>query len=245
METTIIGIDCATVTARVGLARGLFSGQGLFLQDAGVASNTEAMLERLHDWMGDQPRVLIALDAPLGWPEPLGRLLARHRAGEPLEESPNRLFRRETDRFVRERLGKLPLDVGADRIARTAYAALSLLASLREKSGESIPLVWHAAYRERVGAIEVYPAGTLSAVGVRSSGYKEPAKVEERQAIITWLSTEMAGAAEYHPLAENADVLDAAICLVAGRDFLKGQVLTPPSLSLAKKEGWIWVREKR
>lgn len=245
MQTAIIGIDCATLTAKVGLALATQTAQGLVLKQARVAGAEEEMLEQLAVWMSGRPRVLIALDAPLGWPEPLGRLLAAHLAGEPLGEQPNRLFRRETDRYIKQRLGKLPLDVGADRIARTAHAALALLAALRQRSGEPIPLVWSAAYTERVGAIEVYPAGTLSAAGVRSSGYKEPGKVAQREEIIAWLATQLEGATGQRLLAENADVLDAAICLVAGRDFLQGRAMAPPSLAQAKKEGWIWVRGKR
>lgn len=245
MQTAIIGIDCATLTAKVGLALATQTAQGLVLEQARVAGAEEEMLEQLAAWMSGRQRVLIALDAPLGWPEPLGRLLAEHRAGEPLGEQPNRLFRRETDRFIKQRLGKLPLDVGADRIARTAHAALALLAALRQRSGEPIPLVWREAYTERVGAIEVYPAGTLSAAGVCSSGYKEPAKVAQREEIIAWLESQMAGVTGQRLLAENADVLDAAICLVAGRDFLQGRAMAPPSPAQAKKEGWIWVRGKR
>lgn len=244
VQTAIIGIDCATVAARVGLAWGQHTVQGLVLKKAGVADSQEAMVELLATWVAGQPRVLIAFDAPLGWPEPLGRLLATHRAGEPLAEQPNRLFRRETDRFIKQRLGKLPLDVGADRIARTAHAALALLTALRQQTGEPIPVVWSAAYPDYAGAIEVYPAGTLSAAGIRSSGYKEPGKRIERQPIITWLATQMEGVTGHRLLAENADVLDAAICLVAGRDFLLGRAMAPTSLKLAKKEGWIWVRDK-
>ncbi len=244
MQTAIIGIDCATVPARVGLAYARCSEKGLTLKQVAVAASQEAMIDQLSSWLEGQRRVLIAFDAPLGWPEPLGRLLVAHRAGEPLEAQPNQLFRRETDRFVRERLGKLPLDVGADRIARTAHAALTLLKALRERSGEPIPLVWNPDYPERVGAIEVYPAGTLSASGVRSTGYKEPGKVAERQVIINWLTTEMSGGNANRLPAQNADVLDASICLVAGKDFLLGKALPPFSAMLAKKEGWIWVRGK-
>lgn len=244
MEVAIIGIDCATVAARVGLAFGMFTTQQLVLKDARVAGSQEAMLDQLVDWMDEQHKTLIALDAPLGWPEPLGRLLAEHEAGEPLKEEANRLFRRQTDRFVKEKLGKLPLDVGADRIARTAQIALAILASLRARTGELIPLLWDTEFAVRTGAIEVYPAGTLSAAGIRSTGYKEREKNVERREIAAWLATEMAGVGEQHLLIENADVLDAAICLVAGKDFLLGRAMAPTSPRLAKKEGWIWVREK-
>ena len=41
---------------------------------------------------------------------------------------------------VRDRIGKQSLDVGADRIARTAHAALQLLHELRGRLGKPIPL---------------------------------------------------------------------------------------------------------
>jgi hypothetical protein len=63
---------------------------------------------------------LDAIDAPLGWPKPLAETLIDHRAGLPIETPANAMFRRTTDLFIQRKLKKTPLDVGADRIARTA-----------------------------------------------------------------------------------------------------------------------------
>ena len=52
------------------------------------------------------------------------------------------MFWRTTDVFIQQKLKKTPLDLGADRIARTAYAALAVLGSLRAELGISIPLAW-------------------------------------------------------------------------------------------------------
>lgn len=49
--------------------------------------------------------------------------------------------------------------------------------------------------------------------------------------------------ADESPLLANADVLDAALCCLAGADFLLGQATSPINPTLARKEGWIWVRE--
>src|SRR5437016_7332440 len=49
------------------------------------------------------------------------------------------MFRRVTDDVIYERLGKRPLDVGADRIARTAHAALRFLEELRGFLGSTSP----------------------------------------------------------------------------------------------------------
>jgi hypothetical protein len=44
-------------------------------------------------------------------------------------------------------------------------------------------------------------------------------------------------------LESSDDALDAAICVLAGLDFLRGEVYKPKDFPLAKEEGWIWVRE--
>jgi len=41
----------------------------------------------------------------------------------------------------------------------------------------------------------------------------------------------------------NADMLDAAICLLAAKNYLMGDIYYPANMELAKKEGWIWVKK--
>jgi hypothetical protein len=59
----------------------------------------------------------------------LAETLIIHRAGMSLETPADPMFRRTTDVFIQRTLKKTPLDVGADRIARTAYATLAILGS--------------------------------------------------------------------------------------------------------------------
>jgi hypothetical protein len=193
----------------------------------------------------DAGRVLIAVDAPLGWPRPMGNALARHRAGEPLEVAAHELFRRETDRFIRARIGKQSLDVGADRIARTAHSALKLLADVRRLTGLAIPMAWKSGFRDRVAAIEVYPSATLIAHGINGGGYKKDEKIEERRAIIAQLRRLIALPKDEAAMERSADSLDAAICVLAGLDFLRGEAHAPEDIELALHEGWIWVWAKR
>jgi hypothetical protein len=101
------------------------------------------------EWLDQRDNVLIALDAPLGWPRALGACLQSHMAGAPLDSEANALFRRATDDEIKVRLSKRPLDVGADRIARTAVAALELLGALRRETGRPVPLAWAADERVR------------------------------------------------------------------------------------------------
>jgi predicted RNase H-like nuclease len=195
-------------------------------------------------WIQGTGRVLLAVDAPLGWPVPFGDLLARHRAGEALSISANELFRRLTDREVKRALGKQPLDVGADRIARTGHAALAILEELRGLTGAPIPLAWRPDFGETIAAIETYPAGTLEARGLPSSGYKRDDQRPVRRAILAGLRGHLELDTIAGDLLADADQLDAAVCVLAGVDFLQGRATPPRDLERARKEGWIWVRPR-
>ena len=239
--TTIVGVDCATDPRKVGLALARVDSAKARLLAAECGSDSPSMAGRIAEWMGEASEVLLALDAPLGWPLDLGSTLAGHSAGEVVGGDPNRLFRRQTDRAVHAAIGKLPLDVGADRIARTAVAALRLLDELRTRTGHEIPLAWKSELSEPA-AIEVYPAGTLVALGLRSSGYKEPSQTERRREILQVVSERIELRVEGRVMLQDADVLDAALCVVAGLDFLSGKAIPPEEPEIARREGWIWVR---
>ncbi len=129
--TTIIGIDCACDSRKVGIAVADLGGERASVRYAATGLARDELVAMIAEVVARATTSLLALDAPLGWPIPLGDRLAAHRAGEPLAGLPDALFRRETDRFVHRTVGRLPLDVGADRIARTAKAALDLLAEVR------------------------------------------------------------------------------------------------------------------
>lgn len=237
----IIGVDCATDPRKVGLALAQLDGSKARMLAAERGSDSSSVAGRIAEWMGADRRVLLALDAPLGWPLGLGDTLARHSAGEVVTTEPNRLFRRLTDRVVFAEIGKLPLDVGADRIARTAVAALDLLERLRALTGRAIPLAWGPGICD-AEAIEVYPAGTLAALGVRSTGYKAPDQLERRREILGVLERRIELVGDGHALLENADILDAGLCVLAALDFLDGEVIEPENPEVARREGWIWVR---
>lgn len=238
---TVIGIDCATVPANVGLARARHEDGGWRLTDALVASPARPPAAVVADWLRDDPHVLLALDAPLGWPATLGPTLAPHRAGDPIAAPIETLFNRVTDRALQARTGKRPLEVGADRIARTAWAALDLLARLRAATGRPIPLAWAPDGIDLPAAIEVYPAGTLITHGLPSRGYKDPASAP-RAAIGAWLGARL-DLAGLDLTMESGHALDAVLCVAAGLDFLAGAALGPDDPEVARREGWIWVKK--
>jgi hypothetical protein len=241
-DLRIIGIDCATVAQKVGLALCVVGAGRPRLDRVLVGESWPAIDEQLAQWATDPS--LLAVDAPLGWPAPMADALHSHRAGAELPHATNTLFRRRTDDVVSEHLGKRPLDVGADRIARTAHTALSFLARLRETVGKPIPLAWQPGSLKSLAAIEVYPAGTLAARSLPHSGYKartSPSS-ELRQQLVDAVRQQLSVDEDAAKLMAHSDhALDAVLCTLAGLDFLAGDVLQPDDLDLAKREGWIWV----
>ena len=151
------------------------------------------------------------------------------------------MFRRETDRFIKRRLGQQSLDVGADRIARTAHAALALLQEVRDVTAETIPLAWSPEFSTRVAAIEVYPAATLRAHRLRFAGYKKPDQLRERREMVEALGM-LVTVPNSDLLVAQPDVLDAVVCLLAGVDFMSGRCMLPEQVAAARREGWIWAR---
>jgi predicted RNase H-like nuclease len=238
----IIGIDQATQPRKTGLALGQFDEQKTSIIEVVIESTPEAIVQRVAEWIGRIPASLLAIDAPLGWPESLGRTLQDHQAGNPIPLCRDRLFRRQTDRFIWCQTHKHPLDVGADRIARTAHAALKLLEDLRKRTKEKIPLAWHLGAVTQASAIEVYPAATLSAYEIEAPSYKKIDGQEARRKLLDKLGKYIEIPDRLDQLVESDDALDAVICVLAGADFVQGRVFCPSDMERARKEGWIWVR---
>jgi predicted RNase H-like nuclease len=110
-------------------------------------------------------------------------------------------------------------------------------------------LAWEPAGRGR-RAIEVYPAATLEACCGKGkvSPYKKPRQRPAREKIVDCLSELMTIEGEMRKsLLADADQLDAAVCVLAGADFLLGKSLAPEGKcrDTSRKEGWIWVRDPR
>lgn len=236
LETTIIGIDCATQPNKVGLARGTFSAGGVVVHEVRKGSMALTPAAIADSWITAAPGpVLLALDAPLGWPVQLNEALRSHYAGNPIDEPASHLFHRFTDAFIRCHIGLIPLEVGANLIARTAHAALGLLQELRRTTGHRIPLAWSPQHGSDVEAIEVYPAATRMAHGLTD----KPSDWESLGALV-----------EHIPIVLEheswppfwVDGRDAVLCVLAAHDFLCGQAFSPTDLKLAEREGWIWVK---
>lgn len=243
MSWVVVGVDCATQEERTGLAYGLVQPDGrLELKRVTLGTAGESAPATIASWIGDTSRFVIALSAPLGWPAALAPALHEHRAGQPIAVEPDRLFRRETDRFMQAELGRAPAEVGADRVARTARAALELLQRIARAAGREIPLAWVPG--DSWGAIEVHPAATLISRGIAATGYKVASSAgrRARSTIVERLAPELSTSIRSELLTENDDLLDALVCAVAAADFARGDAIGPDDRARAAREGWIWFR---
>ena len=243
---TIIGVDCATQPNKTGIARGETENGRLVIRNVERGSKHRTPAVILREWLGTargRP-TLLALDAPLGWPVGMGTALHEHRAGRLIEVHPNYMFKRITDRCVKARTGKNPLEVGANLIARTAHSALSLLDDLRGATNEEIPLKWCLSPWIGIQAIEVYPALTLRALGVEGNGYKK--KRDARASLVKRLKLHIEFNSDLGLRMETDDnLIDAVVCVQAGFDFFRGRCLSLPEdkMDTIRREGWIWFQQ--
>jgi len=245
MVISIIGVDCAAQSNNVGLARGVISDGYLVVDKVLKAKKNQSVAELIVGLMDLNSITLLALDSPLGWPASLGKELVTHLAGECLASEPNKLFRRHTDHFIKQKVGKQSLDVGADRIARTAHAALNLINEVEELTGSTVPLAWKTPLENTMSAIEVYPAVTLKLNDLRYQGYKKKENIDQRREIVTGLAQLISLNIDCSELLKDDDVLDAVICTLAGYHFINDKCIYPTNKELAIKEGWIWVEDKK
>ena len=243
LSEVIVGVDCATVHTKVGVALAERVDGRWHLKEVAAGAKIHPF-DQIEAWLGEgHDSLLFALDAPLGWPRGLSESLLHHQAGQPLSIGPDFLFRRETDRFVQHLTGKRALDVGADRIARTAQWALLFLSIVRQSLQEPVPLAWGTPLGSRAAAIEVYPAATLLSHGCSLQDYKKKAEGRAaRNRIYAILEEKLVCDPKCITAVDNADAIDAIACVLAGIDFLDGKAVPPIDLPLAQQEGWIWVR---
>ena len=245
----IVGIDCSTDIKKLGIAKGVFSSGELVITEVAIGQPNHVQI--ISSWLKSSERTLIALDAPLGWPQAMGTNLVTHKAGTVIDVESNTMFRRHTDWFIKHKLNKQSLDVGSNLIARTALFALKLIESIRKETGKQIPLAWSPKFSASCAAIEVYPAATLEARGISSKGYKKstpdkPSPLERRREILGLLDGEFQVEFDEEMVVANDDNLDAVLCLLAAADFLRDKAYKPsPDMKrTVEKESWIWVKRK-
>ena len=247
----LIGVDwAASDEAKRGLALAELDARGdLTLLEVGSGTRERRATERIAAWLSPEQapgEVVVGIDAPLGWPRVFAAGIATHRAGESLGAQTHaaEFFDRVADRHVHRVYGKKPLEVGADRIARTAFSALALVAELRRH--RPLAMGWAPPTKGEAVVIEVYPAATLrTLVGGRTPPYKKIEQVAARTALAAVLAEHVTMSSKQRALAVSSDhLLDAIACTVAAADFVTGRAQgpTPELADLARQEGWIWIR---
>ena len=242
----------------MGLAFGDYRAGVVTVREARTGGGGEDdPLTVIQRWIrGASGKVLLKIDAPLGWPIGMRTALRHHVAGEPIAVPPHDMFRRLTDVRMKERLRKTPLDVGADRIARTAHKALSILGSLRKDAGQAVPLAWDPVDLPRLSAIEIYPAALLAAFELDASSYKKPETDktgrDARRALLGAIEEQFEStvtfAGDRQRAMDSADALDAFMSVIAGAEFLSVKTVSPATdleRDRARIEGWIWTSRSK
>jgi hypothetical protein len=119
-------------------------------------------------------------------------------------------------------------------------------AELGRRLGEPIPLAWEPNFPSGVQAIEVYPSATLLAHGVATRGYRVAgAGNAARPPVLAALAAHFQITPHEPALLDNAHLLDAAVCVLAGLDFIRGEAMRPEDKALAEQEGWVWCRKNK
>ena len=247
----VVGLDMSTENNKQGVAVGKVDVSAGKIEVLAVGNGG-----KLEGFLDVYKPTLLAIDSPLGWPVCMRKALCNHRVGEKIDASRDRVFYRETDKFIKDKLcGINPFKVGADKIAQTAHAACELIGKGGTlNNGRGIPVLLSPRIPKGLSAIEVYPAATMFAhEWGKVEGYKgrEASASEKRQCIVDKLSSEENFVFQNGTRSRaenNADILDACVCLLAARDFLRGECCEPKEAKAkdaVKVEGWIWVRRKQ
>ncbi len=222
----------------------------------------QELIATVSAWIHGETPTVLCVDSPLGWPERMAEMLAVHVAGAGIDISADHLFRRVTDIDVRRRVGKTPLDVGADRIARTALATLNAMAAVRERVGRigrtiSMPTVCEDPRHHpgTVALLESYPAGWFASERIVTRGYRPLEATDRRRVLLEQVEqrlrddgVELTYGAEVDRdrFTRRADDLDALICTLNGVDYLLGRCPSPGAdqRETARREGWIWCKDR-
>jgi hypothetical protein len=222
----------------------------------------EDLVEALAESLRRAGATLVCIDAPLGWPSAMAAALAGHRAGDTVGASADELFRRMTDHEIKRRIGKTPLDVGADRIARATRTTLEVLGEVRRAARHDLRLaldpaglLWPPAPArapEPTGGtwvLETYPGGWFASERIHPRGYRRSGAHEVRRALLHEIESHLAGrgisvdpAQHRGGLLRRADDVDAFVCVLCGVDALLGLSPAPTDRKRAEVEGWIWCK---
>jgi hypothetical protein len=180
------------------------------------------------DFEVDPDRLIIGVDAPLGFPQEFKNFLVHGESNYncPEKEIYNELAYRETDRHIYEKLGKKPLSATFDRLGTNATVAITHVRKWSQKYGFNREP--SSGERNKGNVIEVYPG--LLKPDKHSPAYPPLSK------LLSW---------DFEP---GTHYYDAALCSTmalaykASNDFsFLPPMVGPPQLTdRIREEGWIY-----
>lgn len=228
-----LGIDLAAADKQTAAAIIDWCGSTARVESIESSVSDARLLELIHE--ADKT----GIDVPLGWPEEFIEFITAHQNHEALPPyQRNRLWHRETDRFVYQHSKQRPLSVSADRIGITAMRASVLMATLASR-GEVIDRTGQARI------VEVYPAAALRVWGFACSGYKGPKCRDALCRLADDLSRRTTSWLDLNSTQERCKksdhVLDAVIAALVARAATCGLSHSVPHelQARARREGWI------
>lgn len=167
-------------------------------------------------------RAVMAIDAPLGFPEAFLALATRLRpAGAVGSHAENPYLHRAAERHLM-RCGLRPLSPLKDMIGSQATKAMHVLARFAPRAAGCG--VWSDG--ACLTALETYPSGLRRSPALRAEAAAlAPATVRGTRGV-----------------PERRDREDALLCALLARRFaLRPQTLVPPPAGTPAREGWIWL----
>ena len=230
------------------------------------------IIESISETVGDHQRlripVLIAINAPLGWPVMMAEALARHEAGASLpstetdtvlqeeeeldrgfvephrekrwRDERNGFFRRKTEQIVREQYNRL-VSLKWDKWPRFGPSGLDVGANKSARTAHSA-----------LGLLKAVRAHTNSDIPVVTDECGPITRTSAIEVYTAWprTPTEASGEETAHVNDPKAGAkIAAGIATEEAVAFLEGRSTAPGShrvsLETARKEGWIWFERFR
>ena len=231
-----IGVDLAAEPARTALAAIDWRGGRAEVRSLVLGASDADVVD------ASAGASTVGIDCAFGWPIEFAAFVTAHTRREvsPRElvgrDWRRRLAYRETDRAVRDVIGRWPLSVSTDRLGMTAMRCAELLDAFAAE-GEEV---------DRSGGgrlVEVYPAAALRLWGIDTAGYKTrpeamPPAVAALRRAVPWLDVPDDAIAL---LRRSNDAFDAVVAALNARAHARGRTTRVPesARSSAEAEGWI------
>ena len=186
--------------------------------------------------------VRLGIDCAFGWPDEFVSFVADHaNLAQPHAPDGRMAWRRtlayrQTDRHVRDKIGRWPLSVSTDRIGLTAMRCAGLLGRL-SASGLLVDRSGRAGV-----VVEVYPGATLRLWEWEIRGYRSDPEVRRSLLQRMWRDAPWLDLGTHAELmVESTDAFDAVVAALAARAAALGRYDPPPAehRARAEREGWI------